>query len=327
MKRRRFITLLGGAAAWPLAARAQQPTLPVIGFLSSELPDVLVYPSRMRGLREGLSETGFVEGRNVAFEYRLAEGRNGGLPARAAELVRQQVAVIWASGVAAALAAKSATKTTPIVFSTGGDPVQLGLVASFNRPGGNLTGIVSIGNLIAPKQLEFVHELVPTANPIAFLVNPSNPNTESDTKNMQAAARTSGQQMLALKAGTDGEIDAAFTTLVQQRAGALLVQTDPLFNRRADRIAALATSHAVPAIASYREFVSFGGLISYGSNIEDDRRSQGKYVGRILKGENPADLPVMQSAKFELVINLKTAKTIGLRIPESFLLRADEVIE
>jgi putative ABC transport system substrate-binding protein len=299
----------------------------VIGFLSSELPDMLVYPDRMRGFRQGLNESGFVEGRNVAFTYRVAQGRNDRLPALAAELVRQQVAVILAAGVAPALAAKSATKTIPIVFVTGGDPVQLGLVASFNRPGGNLTGVVTIGNLIAPKQLELVHELVPAASSIAFLVNPNNPNTEPDTRNLQAAVRTTGQQLLALKAGTDGEIDVAFTTLVQQHAGALLVQADPLFYGRADRIAALAISHAVPAIASSREFASGGALMSYGSDSEDNRRLQGSYVGRILKGENPADLPVVQSSRFELVINLKTAKTIGLTIPESFLLRADEVIE
>jgi putative ABC transport system substrate-binding protein len=324
MRRREFITLLGGAAAaWPLAASAQQATMPVIGFLSP----ATLRPASIDSIRRGLSEAGFVEGRNVAFEYRLADGRNDQLPTFAAELVRRQVAVIWAGGVAAARAAKSATQTIPIVFASGGDPVRFGLVASFNRPGGNLTGVVSNDNLLAPKQLEVLHELLPAASSIAFLVNPDNPNRESDTRNLQAAADTIGPRILALKAFTASEIEDAFTTLVKQHARAVLVQRDPLFNVSAAQVAALAIRHAVPAVGSFREFVSAGGLMSYGSNTEDNIRLQGNYIGRILKGEKPADLPVLQPTKFELVINLRTAKAIGLAIPESFLLRADEVVE
>jgi putative ABC transport system substrate-binding protein len=327
MRRREFITLLGSVAAWPLASRAQQAAIPMIGFLSMEIPDVLVYPGRMRGLRQGLNEQGFAEGRNVAFEFRLGGGRSDRLPALAADLVHRQVSVIWAGGIAAARAAKSATSAIPIVFNTGGDPVQLGLVASFNRPGGNVTGVVTVGNLIAPKETELVHELLPSASSIAFLVNPSNPNTEPDTQTLQAASGSVGLQMLTLKAGTEGEIEAAFASLVQQHAGAVLVQSDPLFNTRADQIAALAVRHAIPAVASYREFAEAGGLMSYGSNIDEDRRLQGNYVGRILKGESPADLPVVQSAKFEFVVNLNTAKALGLMVPTTLLARADQVIE
>jgi putative ABC transport system substrate-binding protein len=323
IRRRQFITLLGGTAAWPLAARAQQPAVPVIGFL---FPTALS-PSSLGRIRRGLSEAGFVEGRNVAFEYRFADGRNDQLPTLAAELVRRQVAVIWAGGVAAARAAKSATQTIPIVFASGGDPVRFGLVASFNRPGGNLTGVVSINNLLAPKQLEVLHELLPAASSIAFLVNPDNPNTESDTRNLQAAAGTIGQRILALKAFTASEIEDAFTTLVKQHAEALLVQRDPIFNVSAAQVAALAVRHAVPAAGSFREFVSAGGLMSYGSNTEDNDRLQGNYIGRILKGEKPAELPVLQPTKLELVINLKTAKALGISVPPSLLAHADEVIE
>jgi putative ABC transport system substrate-binding protein len=327
MRRREFIAGLGGAAAWPLVARAQQPGMRVIGYLDSGLSDLLVYPSRHAAFHQALSEAGFVEGRNLAIEYRWADGHNERLPALAAELVHRPVDAIYANGVAAALAAKAATQTIPIVFATGGDPVQLGLVASFNRPGGNLTGVSNIGNVLQPKQLEVLHDLVPAADPIAFLVNPSNPSTEPDMKGLRAAAGAVGQQILALNAVSASEIDVAFTTLVQRHAGALLVQLDPLFLSRNNQIAALAIRHAIPAAASYREFVAAGGLISYGSNPVDNRRLYGNYLGRVLKGEKPADLPIVQPTKLELVINLQTAKTIGLDIPLFLQQRADEVIE
>jgi putative ABC transport system substrate-binding protein len=301
--------------------------MPVIGYLDSGLSDLLVFPGRHAAFRQGLSEAGFVEGRNVAIEYRWADGRSDRLPGMATDLVHRQVAAIFANGVSAALAAKAATATIPIIFVTGGDPVEVGLVASFNRPGGNLTGTANIGNILLPKLLELLHELVPAADSIAFLVNPNNPITVSDTKNLQAAAGTTGQQILTVKASSVSEIDGAFTTLVQRHAGALLVQLDPLFNSRRDQIAVLAIGRGVPAAASYREFVSSGGLISYGSNPENSRRLQGNYVGRVLKGEKPADLPVIQATKFELVLNLNTAKALGLDVPQSLLAIADEVIE
>jgi putative ABC transport system substrate-binding protein len=326
MNRRDLIAMLGGAAVWPAAARAQQQ-MPVIGYLDSGLSDLLVFPGRHAAFRQGLSEAGFVEGRNVAIEYRWADGRSDRLPGMATDLVHRQVAAIFANGVSAALAAKAATATIPIIFVTGGDPVEVGLVASFNRPGGNLTGTANIGNILLPKLLELLHELVPAADSIAFLVNPSNPITESDTKNLQAAAGTTGQQILTVKASSVSEIDLAFTTVGQRHAGALLVQLDPLFNSRRDQIAVLAIGRGVPAAASYREFVSSGGLMSYGSNSENSRRLQGNYVGRVLKGEKPANLPVIQATKFELVLNLNAAKALGLTVPPSLLAIADEVIE
>jgi putative ABC transport system substrate-binding protein len=328
MRRRDFITLLGGAAAaWPLTARAQQAALPVLGYLDSGFSDLLVFPGRHAAFRRGLSDFGFVEGRNLAIDYRWADGRNDQLPALAAQLVRRPVAAIFANGVAAALAAKAATRTIPVVFVTGGDPVELGLVDSYNRPGGNLTGTANVGNILLPKILQVLHELVPAADAIAFLVNPTNPITASDIKNLQAAAGATGQQIVAVKAASVSEIDAAFMSLGQRSAGALLVQLDPLFNSRRDQIALMAVRHGIPSAASYREFVSSGGLMSYGSNPEDSRRLQGNYVGRVLKGEKPADLPVIQASKFELVINLNTAKALGLSVPPLLLALADDVIE
>jgi putative tryptophan/tyrosine transport system substrate-binding protein len=328
MQRRDFITLLGGAATWPLAARAQQPTAAAaLGYLDSGASDFDVFPGRHAAFRQSLSDAGFILGRNLAIEYRWAEGHNERLAALAAELVHRPVAAIFANGVAAALAAKEATRTIPIIFATGGDPVQLGLVASFNRPGSNLTGVTVIGNVLLPKQLEVLHELAPTADTVAFLVDPANPNSEFDTKNLEAAADVAGQKILTVSATSVREIDAAFTSIAQRRTVVLLVQTDPLFNSRRDQIAALALRHAVPAMASYREFALAGGLASYGADTDEGRRMAGAYVGRILKGEKPGDLPVFQLSKLELVINLTTAKAIDLTVPPLLTARADKVIE
>jgi putative ABC transport system substrate-binding protein len=328
MKRRDFITLLGGAATgWPLAARAQQAGVAVLAYLDSGPPDLDVFPGRHAAFRQSLNSAGFFEGRNLAIEYRWAEGHNERLAGLAAEMVRRPVAAIYTNGTAAALAAKEATRTIPIVFVVGGDPVQLGLVASFNRPGGNLTGVTAIGNVLLPKQIEVLHELVPTADTVAFLENPQNPNSEADTKNLEAAAAVTGQKVLNASATSVREIDAAFALIAQRHAGVLLVQTDPLFNSRRDQIAALALRHAVPAMASYREFALAGGLASYGADVEDARRLCGAYVARVLKGEKPADLPVIEASKLELVINLTTARTIDLTVPPLLTARADRVIE
>ena len=327
MRRRVFISLLGGAAAWPLAARAQQPAATVIGYLDSGPSDFEVFPGRHAAFRQGLSDAGFVLGRNLAIEYRWAEAHNERLAGLADELVRRPVAAIYANGVGAALAAKAATRTIPIVFVTGGDPVQLGLVASFNRPGGNLTGFAQLGNVLLPKQLEMLHELVPGADTVAFLINPDNPNSQPDAKNLEAAAAVTGQKILTARASAAGDIDAAFALIGRRRAGALLVQTDPLFNNRRDQIAALALRHAVPTMTSYREFPQAGGLVSYGTDSEDNRRQQGNYVARVLKGEKPADLPVVQTSKLEFVINLTTARAIDLVVPPLLTARADRVIE
>ena len=326
MKRREFITLLGGAASWPLAAGAQQPAMPVIGFLGSELPDL--YVDRLRAFRQGLNEASFVEGRNVAIEYRWAEGRNDRLPGLADDLVRRRVTVMVATSTPAVLAAKAATTMIPIAFLTGTDPVAMGLVASLNRPGGNMTGVANLTVEIGAKQLEFLHELVPAATVIALLVNPTDPIiVETLSKDLQTAARAIQRQILVVSASTEREIDAVFTTLVQQKVGALVVGTDPFFNARPDQLVALAAGHAVPAIYPYREFATAGGLMSYGSNFADTYRLVGVYTGRILKGEKPADLPVQQTVKVELVLNLKAAKTLGITFPITLLGRADEVIE
>jgi putative ABC transport system substrate-binding protein len=325
MRRREFISLLGGAAAWPLAGRAQQPSaLPVVGFLSSRSPDSNV----VTAFHQGLKETGHIEGQNVAVEYRWAEGHYDRLPALATELVGRSVAVIAAvGGEPAPQAAEGATRTIPIVFATASDPVGAGLVASLNRPGGNATGVTIFGSTIIAKRLALLRELVPTATLIGILVNPSNPNAEADTKDVETAARELGQRFYVVRANTEHNLDAAFVTLVQQGAGALLVGPDQFFTDRRDQIVALAIHARIPAIYHLRGFATAGGLISYGNNLADLYRQVGVYVGRILKGERPADLPVVQPTNFELVINLKTAKALGLTVPLTLQVAADEVIE
>jgi len=326
MRRREVITLLGGAAAWPLSARAQQPTVPLVGFLTSLGQNER--PNLRDAFRRGLNELGFIEGRNVAIEYRFAEGQHDRLPALAADLVGRKAAVIAATGGGASvLAAKAATTTLPIVFTTAGDPVQEGFVASLNRPGGNLTGISWFGAQLSGKGLGLLHEVVPSAAVIALLVNPNLPESGRMISNAQEAARNFGKQLLVLNAGTASEINAAFATMRQQSAGALYVGGDPFFTSRRQQIVTLATRDAIPDMYANREFVAEGGLMSYGNDVTDPYRQAGSYVGRILKGENPADLPVVQSTKFEFVINLRTAKALGLDVPPSLSARADEVIE
>jgi putative ABC transport system substrate-binding protein len=322
MRRREFITLLGGAvAAWPLAAHAQQP-MPVIGFLSSTSP--AAYAARVAAFRQGLSETGYVEDRNVAIEYRWADGQYDRLPEMAAELVRRQVAVIAAITTPAAVAAKAAATKIPIVFEVGVDPVESELVTSLSRPGGNLTGVSLLNAELGPKRLELLHELVPTATTAGVLINPTNPHSETLLRDLHAAARALGLQVQVLHASSERDFDTVFATL---RADALVVGTDPFFNSRSEHLAALAIRHAVPTIYQYRAFAAAGGLLSYGGSFTEPFRQTGIYTGRILKGEKPADLPVQQSTKIELVINLKTAKALGLDVPASVLARADEVIE
>jgi putative tryptophan/tyrosine transport system substrate-binding protein len=328
MQRRDFITLLGGAAtAWPFAARAQQPAMPVIGFLSAEWPGLI--PDRVRAFQQGLSETSYVEGRNLSIEYRWAEGQNDRLPALAADLVRRQVTVIVTAGsTPAALAARAATTTIPIVFYIGADPVEIGLVGSLSRPGGNVTGVTTLNVEVAAKRLELLHELVPTATIIAALVNPTAPVlAETMTRDLQAAARTLGLQLHVLHASSEREIDTAFATLDQLRAGGLVIGADALFNSRSEQLAALAIRHAVPAIYQFREFVSSGGLMSYGTTVVDTYRPLGVYTGRILKGEKPAELAVQQATRLELIINMMTAKALGITVPLPLVGRADEVIE
>ena len=325
MKRREFITLLGGAATWPLAARAQQPTMPVIGFLDPTSLDQ--YAPFVAAFRKGLNEAGFVEGRNVAIEFRWAEGQYERLPVMAADLVRRQVAVIVATGITAARAAKAATATIPIVFNTGGDPVKFSLVASLNRPEQNVTGVASLGKMLMAKQFELLHELVPKADVVGFLVNQHNAVAALDTSDAQAAAGALGKKLIVAKAATKDEIDTAFTAIIDQGCGALVVQTDPFFLGRRDQIVALAATHALPAIYYLRDYPSAGGLMSYGTNLSDALRLVGEYTGRILRGKKPGDLPVQQSVKTEFVINLKTAKALGLTVPPGLLNAADEVIE
>jgi putative tryptophan/tyrosine transport system substrate-binding protein len=327
MKRRQFITLLGGAAAWPMAARAQQPAMPVIGFLSEAAPGP--YAPYVTGFLRGLNEVGYVEGRNVLIEYRWAEFQYDRLPGLAADLVRRGVRVIFTGGgLTATFTAKAATTTIPIVFYIGSDPVELGLVASLGRPGGNLTGLVSLNAEVVPKRLELLHELLPTATSMALLLDTTGPTRSARQSQVQMAARKLGLQLHVLEANTEREIETAFTTLLQVRASGLVIPPSVFFNTRAEQIAALALRHAVPTVFQYREFTAAGGLMSYGSaNITDMFRLSGVYTGRILKGEKPADLPVEQATKVELFINLKTAKTLGLTVPTALLVRADEVIE
>jgi putative tryptophan/tyrosine transport system substrate-binding protein len=327
MKRREFITLLGSAAAWPLAARAQQPAMPVIGLLDSRSPEAVA--GRLRAVRQGLKEAGYVEDENVAIVYRWAENQLHRLPELAADLVRRQVAVIAATGgVPPSLAAKAATTTIPIVFAINEDPVRLGFVASLARPGGNLTGINFMSGELAAKRLELLRELVPAATRVAVLVNPAEEMISKSTlRDVEVAARAIGLQIQVLNASTSGEIDAAFATLVRERPDALFVGSDAFFNNRRVQLVHLASRHAVPTTYGGRDFAVAGGLISYGADITDAYREVGVYAGRILKGAKPADLPVVQSSKFELVINHQTARMLGLTIPPGMLARADEVIE
>jgi putative ABC transport system substrate-binding protein len=327
VKRRELLTLIGGAASWPLAARAQQPALPVVGFLNTLGQNDR--PNLPAAFRRGLGETGYVDGRNVAIEYRFAENRHDRLPALAADLIGRKVHVIAATGGGAAiLAAMAATKTIPIVFTTAGDPVQEGYVASLNRPGGNVTGVSWFSALVAGKGLGLLHELVPNAAVTALLVNPKLPEAASTLSDAQEGARALGRQLLALNASTPSEIDAAFAAMRERRVGALLVGSDPFFSSRRQQIVALAARDAIPAMyLGPREFVEEGGLISYGNDTPDNYRRAGVHVGRILNGASPADLPVDQATKFEFIINLKTAKTLGLEVPPGLSARADEVIE
>ncbi len=325
MKRREFIALLAGAATWSFAARAQQ--LPVIGFLNSASPGS--YARYVTAFLQGLKEAGYVEGQNVAIEYRWAEGRSDRLPAMVADLVQRQVTVIAATTTPAALAAKAATTTIPIVFEVGGDPVQLGLVANLNRPGGNVTGVTQLNSVVAPKRLELLHELLPTATVMALLVNPTDSAlAETTARDLQTAAHSLGLKLHVLNASTERDFDAVFAKLIELRAGGLVIGSGAFFAARSEQLAALAVRHAVPAVSANRRFVAAGGLASYeAGSITDSYRLAGVYTGRILKGEKPADLPVQQTVKFELAINLKTAKTLGITVPLPLSGRADELIE
>jgi len=326
MRRRDFMALLGGTAfAWPLTARAQQPAMPVVGFLNSS--SLASFTPMVNAFRQGLKEPGYAEGENVAIEYRWADGHYDRLAGLAGDLVQRRVSVIAATSTPANIVAKAATSTIPIVFTAGSDPVQLGLVASLNRPGGNVTGVTQLTGEVAPKRVELAHQLVPAATLIGLLVNPGNPSAETLTKASQAAAATLGLQLVVVHASTEAELDDAFSALLQNRAGALVVVTDAFFNGHAEQLAALAMRHLMPTIYEYHAFVAAGGLVSYGGSITDSYRLAGVYAGRILKGEKPADLPVQQSTKVELIVNLKSAKALGITIPLSFLGRADEVIE
>jgi putative tryptophan/tyrosine transport system substrate-binding protein len=324
IKRREFIAGLGGAAAWPLAVRAQQSVMPVIGVLNAT--SSLGYARELVAFRQGLNEGGYVEGRNVAFEYRSADGQYDQLPALAADLVRRRVTVIAAFGAPSALAAKAATATIPIVFEIGADPVEMGLVASLSRPGGNITGVANLNLELGPKKLQLLHELVPAATKFAVLVNPANPNREIVLKEMQAAARSLGVELDVLPASTEREIEGVFASLVQSRVEALVISPDPFFTSRMEQLVALTVRYAMPTIAN-RDFAVADGLISYGQSLSDAYRQAGVYAARVLAGAKPADLPVQQSTKVQLVINMKTAKALGLTVPETLLAVADQVSE
>jgi putative ABC transport system substrate-binding protein len=327
VKRREFMTLLGGAVmAWPLAARAQQPAVPVIGFMGLETADR--YADRLGPFHQGLKETGFVEGQNVAVEYRWAQGHYDRYPEMAAEFVRRQVTVIAATGgEPSPQSAKAATQTIPVVFTANGDPVREGLVASLNRPGGNITGITVFGTAAVTKRVQLIHELIPQATIIAYLMNPNHPSGEIEMRAAQTAARSLGKKMPVLSASNEREIDTAFATMTQQQASALVVASDPFFYSRRGELTSLAARHQIPAIYYLPGIVRAGGLMSYGNSLTDVFRLAGVYVGRILKGEKPGDLPVVQATKFELVINLQTARALGIEVPNSLQLLADEVIE
>jgi putative ABC transport system substrate-binding protein len=324
MRRREFIKVIAGSAAmWPVFPRAQQPTMPVIGFLSTSSADA----ARIAAFRQGLAQAGYVEGQNVTIEYRWAEDRSERLPSLAADLVHRQVTVIAAPTTPAALAAKAATTTIPIVFTSIGDPVQLHLVASLNRPGGNVTGVTQTNVEITPKRLQLLHELIPTASVMALLVNPTNPFVENETQELQAAARSLGLELHVLNASTERDFDGIFSKLVQLKAGGLVITGDALFNTCTEQLAVLALRHAVPTIYQSRKFAVAGGLMSYGTDFTETYRLAGNYTGRVLKGDKPADLPVQQAMKVEMYINLKTAKALGINVPPSMQARADEMIE
>ena len=327
MQRRAFITLLGGAVAvWPLAARAQQPTMPVIGFINAA--SAQSYTRQLAAFLKGLGEAGYADGRNVAIEYRWADGQNDRLSAMVADLVRRQVAVIAATSTPAAVAVKSATTTIPIVFETGGNPIQIGLVTSLSRPGGNVTGVTSSNVEVTPKRLELLHELLPAVHVMALLVDPNDPITAKFTvSEVLAAAHTFGLKLHVLNASSESDINEVFAKLVQLGAGGLVVGGGAFFISHREQLAALSVRHAVPVAFEHREFTAAGGLLSYGSDIRESYRLAGIYTGRILKGDKPAELPVQQASKVELYINLKTAKTFGLNVPNTLIGRADEVIE
>ena len=326
MRRREFIALLGGAAAWPLRLSAQQRSIPVVGFLSSAFPDRDA--GRLQAFRQGLGEAGFIEGQNVAIEYRWAEEQNDRLPALAADLVSRQVAVIATAGqVRGALAAQAATTTIPVVFLTGADPVAVGLVASLKRPGGNVTGVTTLSVELEPKRLELLHGLIPKATTIGVLVNHTNPNAETQRRDLQAAARALGISLQIVNAASGDDFDVVFARLAELQAGGLVIGTDGLFISRGEQLGALTARHAMPAIFQFRAFAAGGGLMSYGGSLADLYRQSGVYAGRILKGEKPGDLPVQQVARVELIINLKTARALDITVPLALTGRADEVLE
>jgi putative ABC transport system substrate-binding protein len=327
MQRREFIKVIAGsAAAWPLAARAQQPLMPVVGFLNAASAEG--YTRQLTAFLKGLGEAGYVDGRNVTIEYRWADGRSDRLPAMAADLVQRQVAVIAATSTPAALAAKASTTTVPIVFETGADPVRLGLVANLNRPGGNITGVTQLSQEVAPKRLQMLHELLPMATSIALLINPSEPTAaETQSRDVLSAARNLGLELHVLNASSESDLDGVFAEVTKMRVGGLVIGGSPFFTSRTKQLGALALRHAVPTVYSYREFAMAGGLLSYGADIADAYHLVGNYTGRILKGDKPGDLPVQQATKVELYINLKTAKALGVNVPNTLIGRADEVIE